>query len=84
MKGDRITIATQNVRSLGQGFTGSQKRKEIRDIFKHTTPPPQMYYYYRKPSSRKLLVFHRLASSNAEGGQASGMKQHSQLNQLGT
>lgn len=39
MKGDRITIASQNVRSLGKGFTGSRKRKEIKDIFKQTTPP---------------------------------------------
>lgn len=39
MKGERITIATQNVRGLGQGFTGSRKRKELKDVFKQTTPP---------------------------------------------
>lgn len=38
MKGDKITIATQNVRSLGQGFIGSKKRKELKNIFKQTTP----------------------------------------------
>lgn len=39
MKGDRITIASQNTRGLGQGFTGSRKRRDIKDLFKHTTPP---------------------------------------------
>jgi exonuclease III len=38
MKGDRITIATQNVRGLGQGFTGRRKRQELKDLFKNTTP----------------------------------------------
>lgn len=38
MKGDRITISSQNTRCLGQGFPGSRKRKEIKDIFKHTIP----------------------------------------------
>jgi exonuclease III len=39
MKGDKITVATQNARGLGQGFTGRRKRQEIKDIFKRTTPP---------------------------------------------
>lgn len=39
MKGDRITIATQNTRGLGQGFTERKKRKEIKDLFRQTTPP---------------------------------------------
>lgn len=39
MKGDRLTIATQNVRGLGQGFAGKRKRQELKDLFKHTTPP---------------------------------------------
>lgn len=39
MKGEKLTIATQNVRCLGQGFNGRRKRKEIKDIFKNTTPP---------------------------------------------
>lgn len=39
MKGDKITIATQNARGLGQGFTGSRKRREMKDLFKQTTPP---------------------------------------------
>ena len=38
MKGDKITIATQNVRCLGQGFVGRRKRKELKDVFKHTKP----------------------------------------------
>ena len=39
MKGEKLTIATQNVRCLGQGFNGRRKRKEIKDIFKNTTTP---------------------------------------------
>ena len=39
MKGEKITIATQNVRCLGQGFMGNRKRKEIKEIYKQTTPP---------------------------------------------
>jgi hypothetical protein len=39
MKGDRLTIATQNTRWLGQGFAGRRKRREIKDIFKHTAQP---------------------------------------------
>ena len=31
-------MATQNVRCLGQGFTGRRKRQEIKDVFKHTKP----------------------------------------------
>jgi exonuclease III len=38
MKGDKITIATQNTRGLGQGFTGRKKRKGIKDLFRQTTP----------------------------------------------
>ena len=38
MKGDRLTISTQNTRGLGQGFAGNKKRREIKDLFKHTTP----------------------------------------------
>ena len=38
MKGERITIATQNVRCLGQGFMGNRKKKELKELFKHTTP----------------------------------------------
>ena len=39
MKGDKLTLATRNVRCLGQGFIGRRKRKEIKDFFAHTTPP---------------------------------------------
>ena len=39
MKGDKITIATQNTRGLGQGLAGHRKRREIRDLFKQTSPP---------------------------------------------
>lgn len=39
MKGDRITIATQNTKGLSQGFIRSKKRKELKEIFKQTTPP---------------------------------------------
>jgi len=39
MKADRITIATQNVRCLGQGFHKNMKRRELKDLFKQTTPP---------------------------------------------
>jgi exonuclease III len=38
MKGDKITIASQNVRCLGRGFTGNRKRREIKDLYKRTTP----------------------------------------------
>jgi endonuclease/exonuclease/phosphatase family metal-dependent hydrolase len=38
MKGEEITIATQNTRGLGQGFNGRRKRREIKNIFKNTTP----------------------------------------------
>jgi exonuclease III len=38
MKGEKITIASQNVRCLGQGFTGNRKRREIKDLYKRTTP----------------------------------------------
>ena len=38
MKGEQLTIASQNVRGLGHGFLGSRKRKELKDIFKQTTP----------------------------------------------
>jgi exonuclease III len=36
--GEEITIATQNTRSLGRGFQGRRKRKEIRALFRQTTP----------------------------------------------
>lgn len=39
MKGDKITIATQNTRGLGQGFAGNKKRRQLKDIFKNSTPP---------------------------------------------
>ena len=39
MKGDRLTLATQNVRGLGQGLAGRRKRKEFKIVFKLTTPP---------------------------------------------
>ena len=38
MKGDKLTIATQNARGLGQGLAGRRKRKELKNIFKLTTP----------------------------------------------
>jgi exonuclease III len=38
MKGDRLTVGTQNVRGLGQGLAGRRKRKELKTIFTHTTP----------------------------------------------
>ena len=38
MTGEPITIATQNTRSLGKGFTGRRKRKEIKSLFRQTTP----------------------------------------------
>lgn len=39
MKGDKLTIATQNARGLGQGLAGRRKRKEIKQVFQQTTPP---------------------------------------------
>ena len=39
MKGEKLTVASQNVRCLGQGFIGRRKRKEIKDIFKNTKHP---------------------------------------------
>ena len=38
MKGEEITLATQNTRGLGQGFFGKRKRKEIQNLYKNTTP----------------------------------------------
>ena len=38
MKGDKLTIATQNARGLGQGLAGCMKRKELKSIFTLTTP----------------------------------------------
>lgn len=38
MKGERLTIATQNARGLGQGLAGRRKRKELKNIFINTTP----------------------------------------------
>jgi exonuclease III len=38
MQGEEILIATQNSRSMGQGFNGKRKRKDIQSIFKNTTP----------------------------------------------
>ena len=38
MKGDKITIATQNTRGLGQGVAGNKKRRELKDLFKNSTP----------------------------------------------
>ena len=38
MKGDRITIASQNTRGLGKGFPGSRKRRDIKNLFTQTTP----------------------------------------------
>ena len=38
MIGEPITIATQNTRSLGKGFTGRRKRKEVKALFRQTTP----------------------------------------------
>jgi exonuclease III len=35
---DKLTIATQNARGLGQGFTGNKKRREMRDLFRKSTP----------------------------------------------
>lgn len=42
MKGEEITIATQNVRGLGQGFVGKRKRKEIQDLYKNATPKAEV------------------------------------------
>jgi hypothetical protein len=39
MKGDKITIASQNTRGLGKGFPGSRKRRDIKNLFTQTTPP---------------------------------------------
>jgi exonuclease III len=38
MQGEEIMLATQNTQSLGQGFNGKKKRKEIQSFFKNTTP----------------------------------------------
>lgn len=37
-----ITIATQNVRGLGQGFVGKRKRKEIQDLYTNATPKAEV------------------------------------------
>ena len=39
MKGDKLTIAIQNARGLGQGLAGRRKRKELKILFQNTTPP---------------------------------------------
>ena len=39
MQAESIMIATQNTRSLGRGFLGRKKRKEIKNLFYNTTPP---------------------------------------------
>lgn len=38
MQAESVMIATQNTRSLGRGFLGRKKRKEIKQLFYHTTP----------------------------------------------
>lgn len=38
MKGDKLTIATQNARGLGQGLAGRRKRNELKNIYTHTNP----------------------------------------------
>lgn len=38
MQGEEVLIATQNSRSLGQGYIGRRKRKDIQDLYKNTTP----------------------------------------------
>lgn len=35
---EEITISTHNTRSLGRGFIGRRKRKELKTIYFHTTP----------------------------------------------
>ena len=35
---EEITISTQNTRSLGRGFLGRRKRKEIKTLYQKTTP----------------------------------------------
>ena len=35
---EEFTILTQNTRSLGRGYFGRRKRKEIKSIYQHTTP----------------------------------------------
>ena len=42
MKGDKITIATQNAGGLGQGLAGRRKRKELKTLFQLTTPPTEI------------------------------------------
>ena len=42
MKGDKLTVGTQNVRGLGQGLAGRRKRKELKTIFTHTTPSTEI------------------------------------------
>ena len=42
MIGDKLTIATQNVRGLGQGLAGRRKRKELKSLFQLTTPPTEI------------------------------------------
>ena len=42
MKGDKLTLATQNARGLGQGLAGRRKRKELKNIFQLTTPPTEI------------------------------------------
>lgn len=39
MQSEKITIATQNTRGLGQGFIGRRKRKEVRTLYQQSTPP---------------------------------------------
>ena len=44
MQGEAINIATQNTRSLGQGFLGRKKRKEIKALFYNTTPATDILF----------------------------------------
>ena len=39
---EEITISTQNTRSLGRGFLGRRKRKEIKSVYLQTTPTTEV------------------------------------------
>jgi hypothetical protein len=74
-----MTIATQNVRCLGQGLAGRRKRKELKNLFKHTTPL-QIFFSCRKSHCRKRLALNKQDTLSFEEVQVCGMKATSRLN----
>ena len=56
MIGDKLTIATQNVRGLGQGLAGRRKRKELKSLFQLTTPPTEILLLHEVKLSEEACL----------------------------